>query len=266
MSRWLRRRTSAKVHTPLFDHDLLAVRRDRATKLGIETFLYDRVFEDCLDRIADLQRIFSNGLLAGCPDPSWPERLALRHIEVIDPGPLMASGAGGRRADIERLPYEAEQFDLCLSIGLLDTANNLPLAAAALYLVLEPGGLLIGAIPGGQGLPRLRSAMLAADAVAGQASPHTHPRIEAPALARLLSEAGFREPVVDIDRAEVAYRSLDALVHDLRAMGTTNVLSARSRRPLGRQALEAARGAFLDNNERVIEQVEVLHFAAWKAV
>ena len=242
------------------------MRRDRAAKIGVETFLYDRAFEDCLDRLKDVRRNFSNGLLAGCPNPSWPEHLALRRIEVADPGPLMASRAGGQRADIECLPYEAGQFDLCLCIGLLDTANNLPLAAAALHLVLEPGGLLLGAIPGGQGLSRLRSAMLAADAVAGQASPRTHPRIEAPALARLLAEAGFHEPVVDIDRVEIAYRSLDALVRDLRAMGATNVLNARSPRPLGRRALDAARTAFLDGKERAFELVEILHFAAWKSV
>jgi NADH dehydrogenase [ubiquinone] 1 alpha subcomplex assembly factor 5 len=265
LSRRLPRRTSVDVNTPLFDHNLLAMRRDRAANLGVETFLYDRAFQDCLDRLADVRRKFSSLLLAGCPNPLWPQRFAFGRLEVTDPGSLMASRAGGRRADIEGLPYEAGQFDLCMCIGLLDTANNLPLAAAALHLVLEPGGLLIGAIPGGQSLPRLRTAMIAADRVAGQASPRTHPRIEAPALARLLTEAGFREPVIDIDRVDIDYRSLDALVRDLRAMGTTNVLNARSRRPLGREALRAARAAFLNGEERAIEQVEIVHFAAWKS-
>ena len=250
----------------LFDHRLLTLRRDRAAKQGVETFLYDRAFEDCLERLGDVRRSFSKGLLAGCPNPAWPARLRLPRVEVIDPGPVMAGRAGGRAADLEALPFTAEQFDLCLCVGLLDTANNLPLAAAALHLVLEPGGLLIGAIAGGQSLPRLHAAMLGADAAGGQASPHVHPRIEAPALARLLSEAGFAEPVVDIDRCEIAYRSLDALVSDLRAMGATNVLNARSRRPLGRAAVKAARIAFLDGQERAVERVEILHFAAWKPI
>jgi hypothetical protein len=85
---------------------------------------------------------------------------------------------------------------------------------------------------GADTLPELRSAMRAADQVTGEATAHVHPRIEAAALAPLLSAAGFAEPVVDIDRVRVAYASLNRLVADLRGMGTTNVLAARSRRPV----------------------------------
>jgi hypothetical protein len=107
--------------------------------------------------------------------------------------------------------------------------------------------------------------MLAADAASGQASPHVHPRIEAASLAHLLTGAGFAMPVVDVDRAELAYGSLDSLVRDLRAMGATNMLRARSRGFLDRTGLESAQAAFLEGKERVTEQVEILHFAAWKA-
>jgi SAM-dependent methyltransferase len=232
--------------------------------MGIETFLYDRAFDDCLDRLADIQGEFQTVLLAGCPNEAWPQRLGAKEIKVIDPGPLMAERAGGQCADLETLRFEANSFDLCLSIGLLETANNLPLAAAALHMVLKPGGLLLGAIAGGDSLPRLRKAMLAADAASGQASPHVHPRIEAAGLAHLLTSAGFAMPVVDVDRVELAYGSLDSLVRDLRAMGATNVLRARSRYFPDRAGLESARAAFLGGEERVTEQMEILHFAAWK--
>ena len=147
---------------------------------GVENFLHDRAFADCRDRLDDIKVDFCRVLLAGCPNPAWPSRFGQGAVELIDPGPLMAERAGGRCADLESPPFEAESFDLCVTIGLLDTANNLALAAAALHLVLEPGGLLLGAIAGGHSLPRLRGAMLAADAVTGRASPHVHPRIEAP--------------------------------------------------------------------------------------
>lgn len=230
----------------------------------METFLYDRAFDDCLERLADVRADFSDVLLAGCPNPAWPRRLGARRVTVVDPGQLMAKRAGGPCADLESLPFEPGSFDLCLCIGLLDTANDLPLAAAALQLVLRPGGLLLGAIAGGHSLPRLRAAWLAADAIAGQASPHVHPRIEAPSLAHLLTAAGFAMPVVDVDRVEIGYGSLDDLVRDLRAMGATNVLRARSRRPATRIAFDAARKAFLDGTNRTTELIEILHFAAWK--
>jgi SAM-dependent methyltransferase len=247
----------------LFDHRLLALRRDRAATNGVETFLYDRAFEDCLDRLADIRRDFPDVLLAGCPNSAWRDRLAPGTVVILDPSPLMA-GPDGHVAGLESLPFGPACFDLAVTVGLLDSANNLALAAAALHLVLKPGGLLIGAIPGGRSFPRLRTAMLAADAVSGQASPHVHPRIEAPALAQLLSAAGFAQPVVDVDRVTLGYKSLDSLVRDLRAMGGTNILHARSRRPLSRASLEQARAAFMDGADRADEQIEILHFAAWK--
>ena len=240
------------------------MRRDRAARHGVETFLYDRAFDDCLERLADIRSDFPSVLLAGCPNPQWPRRLAPRQVTIIDPGPLMAARAGGQCADLESLPFDGGRFDLCLSVGLLDTANHLPLAAAAMHLVLKPGGLLLGALAGGQSLPRLRAAMLAADQFSGQASPHIHPRLEPAGLATLLVEAGFAMPVIDVDRVELSYRSLDSLAGDLRAMGATNILSERARKPLGRAALEAAQAAFLGSGGKAVERIDILHFAAWK--
>jgi hypothetical protein len=55
------------------------------------------------------------------------------------------------------------------------------------------------------------------------------------------------------------------LVSDLRSMGATNLLRARSRSPLTREALAAAEAAFAaaGDGQRTTEQVEILNFAAW---
>ena len=118
---------------------------------------------------------------------------------------------------------------------------------------------------GGDTLPQLRSAMRAADLVMGIASPHVHPRIEASAIAPLLSHAGFVTPVVDVDRAQVSYTSFEDLITDLRKMGATNLLSARSRQSLSKPALAAARQRFAAaaDGSRTVETFEILHFAAW---
>jgi hypothetical protein len=105
--------------------------------------------------------------------------------------------------------------------------------------------------------------MQAADRVLGAAAPHVHPRIEASALAALLSAAGFIMPVVDVDRVRVSYPSLQRLVGDLRRMGATNVLAQRPRTPLLRAARAAAEQAFTAAGEPVQELFEILHFAAW---
>jgi hypothetical protein len=258
-------RTSTAV-TELFDMELRAMRRDRAARLGPELFLLSRAFDDCLERIAINERRFARGLLIGCPDPQWPPRLreVVDAVEVRDPGSLFAVAAGGQAIVEDAWASEAEPFDLVLAVGTFDTINALPLALGLVRRAMRGDALFIGALSGGETLPQLRSAMRAADAVSGAAAPHVHPRVEASALAPLLSQAGFVNPVVDVDRVSVSYPSLDRLVTDLRAMAATNLLSARPRF-ISRAGLAAARGSFAatGNGEKTIEVFEILHFAAW---
>lgn len=249
----------------LFDMKLRALRRDRAARRGPELFLFERVFADCLERIALIGRPFERALLIGCPDPGWPERLAGVADEVVatDPAPLLARN-GTIREDAWEPP--ADSFDLVLAIGSLDTVNDLPRALRLVRIGMRSDGLFTGALSGGDTLPRLRAAMRAADAVVGSAAPHVHPRIEASAIAPLLESAGFVRPVVDIDRVQVSYPSLDRLVADLRSMGATNILSERAP-PLTRIQLEEAKRAFAHagENGRTTETFEILHFATWTA-
>jgi hypothetical protein len=248
--------------------ELRALRRDRAARIGPELFLFERAFEDCLDRIALVQRRFQKALLIGCPDAAWPERLREMtcEVEVADPGPLFAQAAGGCQIVEDEWDPAATNYELVVALGTLDTVNDLPRALRSIQQSMQPNSFLIGAICGADTLPQLRAAMRAADHEMGQASAHVHPRIEASALAPLLSATGFAEPVVDIDRVQASYASLGKLVSDLRSMGTTNILTARSRRPLSRAAYEAAAQSFAASRdgERTIETFEILHFAAWR--
>jgi NADH dehydrogenase [ubiquinone] 1 alpha subcomplex assembly factor 5 len=243
-----RQRTSTAV-ADLFDMKARALRRNRAARIGPELFLFERAFDDCLERLALIRRRFQQAMLIGCPD-AWPERLREFADEVEAAGDCWE-------------PVEAA-YDLVLSIGTLDTENDLRLALQLVRHAMQPGALFLGAVAGGETLPQLRNALRAADAVTGAAAPHVHPRVEASALAPLLAEAGFIDPVVDVDRAIVSYRSFDRLIGDLRAMGATNVLTARPRF-IGRAARAAATAAFRQAGDgtRTAETFEILHFAAW---
>ena len=182
----------------------------------------------------------------------------------MDPGAEFARAAGGHLVVEDQLDLDPSSFDLIVALGTLDTVNDLPGALLRMRFLLKPDSLLIGALSGGNALPRLRQAMRAADAVMGGASPHVHPRIEPAGLAQLLTAAGFAMPVVDVDRVSVGYPSLRALVADLRGMGATNVLSSRSKAPLTRSALSSAEEEFRsEGRPRTIETFELLHFAAW---
>lgn len=245
---------------------LRALRRDRAARKGPELFLLERAFEDCVERIGLNQRRFEHALLIGCPERDWIDRLGsvASRVEARDPGPLFAGSAGGEAIVEDAWEPESRAYDLVLAMGTLDSVNELPLALRLIHYAMRADALFIGALSGGETLPQLRAAMRAADAVAGAAAPHVHPRIEAAALSPLLQDAGFVAPVVDVDRVQVFYRSLPRLIADLRAMGETNLLTARPP-SLHRNAYEAAIQAFAGAGDgaRTPETFEILHFAAW---
>jgi SAM-dependent methyltransferase len=242
---------------PLFDRQALAQRRRRALAQGSRLFLAERAIEDLAERLAVVRRTFRRPVLVGVPKG---EHLA----------PLQRLlGEVALRPELDDLAAEPPgTVDLLLLLGQLDTADDPPGLLRVLAHLLAPGALLLGVVPGGESLPVLRQALLAADAATGAgAAPRTHPRLEASSLAGLLSAAGFVDPVVDIDRVRLRYRRFDDLVADLRGMGATNVLQQRSRRPLARPALQAARTAFaeLGNERGTVETVELIHLAAWTA-
>lgn len=250
----------------LFDMRLRALRRDRAFKVGPELFLFERAFEDCVERISLLQRHFDRALLLGCPDANWPRRLEglARTVETLDPGPLFAAAAKGQTVIEDRWEPAPGRYDLVVAIGTLDTVNDLALALRLIGHGMGKDALFLAAMSGGDTLPQLRAAMRAADALGAGAAAHVHPRIEASALAALLTGAGFTNPVVDIDRVTVAYPSFDRLVGDLRQMGSTNMLNARARF-IGRRGRKAAADAFrlAGNGSRTTETFEILHLACW---
>ena len=163
-----------------------AARRDRAARMGVEPFLLERAFGDCLERIEMLGHRTDRSLLLGCPDPSWPRRLGQFATDVMaaDPGPLFARTAQAELVVEDEWASLPQGFGLICTLGTLDTVNALPLALRLLAAALEPGGLLIGVMSGGETLPLLRRALAAADLAAGAASAHVHPRIEATALAQ----------------------------------------------------------------------------------
>jgi hypothetical protein len=254
------------VSRDLFDRHLRALRRDRAARTGPDLFLFERAFDDCLDRLRDIPRSVDRALLLGCPSSEWPQRLNAfaNVVEVCDPGNLFAAQAGGEQVEEDRHDFGEDRFGLCVAIGTLDTINDLPLALQLLGRSLRADAPLIGAIVGGNSLPALRNSLIEAGRANGLVVARTHPRIEAASLAQLLSAAGFKMPVVDVDRVRLRYKDLAALVSDLRAMGATAVLAERPP-PISRREERLICAAFSEQaiDGRTEEILEILHFIAW---
>ena len=251
----------------LFDRRLRGQRRDRAARIGSELVLHDRAFDECLDRLRDIRRPFGSCLLIGCPSPEWPRKLLhfAQDVDAVDPGGLFAAAAGGKQVEEDRFDFGEDRYDLAIAVGTLDSVNELPMALKHIGRALKPGAPFIGAIAGGNSLPALRASLIEAGRSEGRVVARTHPRIDPPTLARLLSAAGFAMPVVDVDRVTLRYSDLGALVRDLRAMGASSMLADRPP-PLSRRELQAARMDFEKHGKagRTEEQIEIIHFLGWQ--
>lgn len=252
-----------------FDRRLRRLRRDRAARrFGEADYLHRLMADELLDRLDLVKRDFRTVLDLGCADGYLTRRLRERGLEAVpaDAGFAFAEAAGGVQCDEDRLPFADGAFDLVVSAGALDSVNDLPGALILVRRSLRPDGLFLGAFAGAGSLPRLKRAMLAADSVAGAASPHVHPQIDVRAAGDLLARAGFAMPVADVQAVEVRFATLIQLVEDLRSAGATNILAGRSRKALGKAGLAAAWADFAAQagaDGKTAERFEIVHLSGW---
>jgi NADH dehydrogenase [ubiquinone] 1 alpha subcomplex assembly factor 5 len=253
-----------------FDRRLRRLRRDRAAaRFGEADYLHALTADELLERLDFVRRDFAQALALGCGDSTLAARLRERGIAVTeaDAGFAFARARSGVQCDEDFLPFADASFDLIVSVGALDSVNDLPGALLLIRRALRPDGLFLGAMAGAGSLPRLRAAMLAADeAEGGAAAPRIHPQIDVRAAGDLLARAGLALPVVDAHGIDVRFADLFTLVRDLRAMGATNLLGLRSRTPLGRLGLAAAAADFASHaaaDGKTAERFEILHLLGW---
>jgi len=251
-----------------FDRALRRLRRDRAATAGGDAdYLLRHAADELVHRLGAVTREFKRALALGAGSPAMAELLAARGLEVTIADAGLRFATGGVQMDEDRSAIGEGAFDLVFSVGVLDGVNDLPGALSLIRRALRPDGLFLGAFAGAGSLPGLRRAMHAAEEAEGlPASPRIHPQIDLRAAGDLLSRAGFTLPVADAETMKVRFGSLPRLVADLRAMGATNILHSRSRRPLGRLGLAAAMADFADQADpdgKTAETFEIVYLTAW---
>jgi SAM-dependent methyltransferase len=254
----------------IFDRALRRLRRDRAARqFADHAFLIDHMADELSERLSAVQREFKDVLILGSHDGRIAPRFAGpdRTITSIDAGAAFASLSGGQQGDEDRPIFAAGSFDLVVSVGVLDSVNDLPGALALIRRALRPDGLFLGAFFGAGTLEWLRGATLGADmAVGDQVSPRIHPQIDVRSAGDLLSRAGFTLQVADGERIDVGYGDPLRLIGDLRGMGATNILIGRDRRPLTRAWLAALFERFASDagpDGRLRERFEIVYLTGW---
>lgn len=256
----------------LFDRRLLRARRRRAERLGASDFLIERVAEDIADRLSAVLRQFALAVDLGTAGDYVRRAVAAtgKVDAVIAAGPCRPSAANGLAvvADEEALPFQDASLDLVVSALSLQFVNDLPGALVQIRRALRPDGLLLAALLGGDTLTELRQALAQAETeVENGISPRVIPFADLRDLGGLLQRAGFALPVTDVDRITVRYPSPLALMHDLRRMGATNVLTERRRKPLRRATLmrmmEIYGDRFADGDGRIRATFEIVWLSGW---
>jgi len=246
----------------LFDLALAARRRQRA---AIEAapdadFLLRRNAEDLADRLGAVERRF--GQAAAIMGAAEHARAALLGSGKAREVMLVATNT------TEALELEPASLDLAVSLNALDTANDVPGLLVQMRRALRPDGLLLAAFAGNGTLAELRESLLQAETeLFGGASPRIHPFADVREAGALLQRAGFALPVADIEQAVVRYDDMFALMRDLRAMGATNVLAQRSRRPASRalflRAAEIYAERFADPDGRIRATFTTIWLSGW---
>jgi SAM-dependent methyltransferase len=232
----------------IFDRALLRQRRQRAAaRVAEHDFLIANVADDLIERLAIVRRRFPVAVNLGAHHGLLGKRLrTLAGVELsidAEPVPALIRQCGGLRvqADEEALPFRAQSLDLVVSALALQLVNDLPGTLLQIRQALKPDGLLLAAVLGGESLRELRTAFfLAEEEVEGGASPRVAPFADVRQLGALLLRAGFALPVADTTTVTVTYPDALTLMRELKAMGVSNALQARRRRPLRRDTLARA--------------------------
>ena len=226
----------------VFDRLALKRTRQRAAKRFEDyTFLHDFVHKQIKERLEDIKRDFER-----------PHNI--QHDDFD--------------GDIESLGFEPESKDMITSALNLHSINDLPGALLQIRRALKPDGLFIAAMFGGETLYELRESLMRAElSLKGGASPRVFPFADKQQMGALLQRAGFALPVVDSEIITVTYESMFKLMHDLRGMGESNVIGARSRLNPGKaffmKAAEYYQDNFAEADGRIKASFEIIFLIGW---
>lgn len=244
----------------LFDRALLRARLARAQRLGLATFLLERVTQDMMERLNAVLRDFKSAAEIGNPGDQVTSALSTRfnHLARVDLP----------ERESEPLPLEAATLDLVVSALAFQFVNDLPGVLTQIRRALRPDGLLMAAMIGGDTLTELRQSFAAAEAeVEGGVSPRVVPFADLRDVGALLQRAGLALPVTDVDRVVVRYGNAFGLMHDLRRMGATNILVERRRMPTRRATMlrmaEIYGERFADPDGRVRATFDIIWLSGW---
>ena len=195
------------------------------------------VADELIDRvdgnIPQHARILDLGSGTGYLAEQLSRRCPGADLHALDLSPAM-SAASSRRAGVsavcgaaESPPFDNGSFDIVLSNMMLQWCD-VGAVFDAVKGLLRPGGKWLFSTVGPDTLVELRESFSAIDE-----NIHVHDFIDMHVIGDGLLAAGFRDPVMDVERYVVTYDTVRLLLRDLKALGAVNAAAGRTRGLLG---------------------------------
>lgn len=166
----------------------------------------------------------------------------------------------GLCADAEALPLMPGSTELVFSNLTLQWCNPVRFFNEA-QRVLAPGGLLMFSTFGPDTLKELREVFGALDEY-----PHVNAFLDMHDIGDLLVNAGFGDPVMDMEIVTLTYADLKTLMIELKSIGAHNVLPGRHAGLMGRSAWQRIVSSYEKHRRdgRLPATFEVVYGHAWK--
>ena len=241
------------MQTPPLLTDRTALDRNRNRALRVPAlFLHDEAAIEVKERLNEVNRTFTSPAVVTAFSDFW--RSVMPNARIV--------------ADTDVLDLTENAHDLIIHALALHWANDPVGQLVQCRRALQPDGMFLGMMFGGQTLTQLRSSLAEAETqMTGGLSPRVLPMGEIRDLGGLLQRAGFSLPVADSQTRNVCYRDIFHLMADLRAMGEGNALQQRLRRPTRRsvftKAAQIYQDTFKDDDGRIPATFEIICLTGW---
>jgi len=234
---------------------------------ALEQEVCRRLLERCEFLRRPPQRILDLGCGTGSGSQALKRKFRQAQVIGLDIAPAMLVRLRRRASllrplrpvcgDLARLPFGPASMDLLFASMAVHWSPDLPALFDECRRVLRPDGMLLFATLGPGSLRELGEAWTAAGAAAS-----VTPLPDLMEVGDALMAAGFREPVMDMERIILQYSGFAALARELECTGTAQLVGGWADWPALQQSLEAALGAQVDNG-RIPLTFEVVYGTAF---
>ena len=255
---------------PIIDLQLLRRRQRRAQKAAVKgaDFLLKYIAQEMDERLSLIERNFENPIQIYGYNQALSHQIVSRD-QAAEFSYFNHDDQTNDSLEAEALGLNEATFDLVLSPASLHLTNDTPGFFAQAHKALKEDGLFMASVLGAGTLQELREALLTAESeLYGGASARVIPFADIRDYGGLLQRAGFALPVIDSDTLTVRYDDVWALMRDLRAMGMTNPLTDRNKKPVSKAFFERVNEVycerFSDPDGRIRASFTIIYLAGWK--